>query len=654
MLTMREIIRTFYNALSQNFSKKLKNHRGNWNQNDPTADDYIKNRPFYKSDDLVTLVNTTFTTYNDYEWCAPFYFEIIKGTTYYVTYNGIQYQCKAHMNQYGETCIGNMAVIGEGTDTGEPFLYIQFNADGGVIVEKAGTHTISIKTKKIVKINKEFLPNDLVSIDEISDAFEHVYDEMYSIPNVSYGYIQNLSTAEKTTARNNIGAVSSDEITGVVKYSESQTLTNAQKTQARTNIGAGTSSFDGKYTSLTEKPNAVLFDTQTLTSAQKTQARQNIGAGTSSFSGSYYDLTNKPTIDWNAKSGYGHIENRVCYEDITDNSADLPHFTTTEVATNSDGQRVYYAYYAECEKTILATHPSELYADGLSVFLPSYYVGWFSNSATVDVYGNPRLFKILTNTSVVSAYGTFIGNQNLDIDNGMDYCIAVVCIGSFWPCFAISTTKDVSFGKIYHRIIDLKQLDEKFIPDTIARVTDIPTQTGSWNDLTDKPFGETGATITWNGDTGSVEYFTGNYYWMSPLTPTFEELKENEAICNTYNLADIGTYLVSSESYSSWYTEFDSGYKWNSYFVVVFEDNATDGEIIFPKKGIYFRRSNPMNYTSSLVWGGIETLDDKFIPNTIQRVGDDLILNSSTEGSIKKFKLTIDDSGVLTATEIVE
>ena len=32
----------------------------------------------------------------------------------------------------------------------------------------------------------------------------------------------------------------------------------------------------------------------------------------------------------------------------------------------------------------------------------------------------------------------------------------------------------------------------------------------------------------------------------------------------------------------------------------------------------------------------------------------EFILNSSTEGSTKKFKLTIDDDGVLTATEIVE
>jgi hypothetical protein len=31
-----------------------------------------------------------------------------------------------------------------------------------------------------------------------------------------------------------------------------------------------------------------------------------------------------------------------------------------------------------------------------------------------------------------------------------------------------------------------------------------------------------------------------------------------------------------------------------------------------------------------------------------------IILMSSTEGSTKKFKLTIDDDGVLTTTEIVE
>lgn len=56
----------------------------------------------------------------------------------------------------------------------------------------------------------------------------------------------------------------------------------------------------------------------------------------------------------------------------------------------------------------------------------------------------------------------------------------------------------------------------------------------------------------------------------------------------------------------------------------------------------------------------VKQLDEKFIPDTIARIEDvnapktEFILNSSTEGSTKKFKLTIDDAGVLTAMEIVE
>lgn len=135
------------------------------------------------------------------------------------------------------------------------------------------------------------------------------------------------------------------EADNAVLYSTSQSLTNDQKAQARTNIGAGTSSFDGNYNSLSNKPtiptktsqlnndsnfattsqveakytkpsggipktdlatavqnsltaadSAVRYTSQSLTDAQKEQARKNIGAGTSSFSGSYNDLTNRPTI----------------------------------------------------------------------------------------------------------------------------------------------------------------------------------------------------------------------------------------------------------------------------------------------------------------------------------------------------------------------
>ena len=48
----------------------------------------------------------------------------------------------------------------------------------------------------------------------------------------------------------------------------------------------------------------------------------------------------------------------------------------------------------------------------------------------------------------------------------------------------------------------------------------------------------------------------------------------------------------------------------------------------------------------------LKQLDEKYIPSTIQRVGDDLILLSSTEDSTKKFKITVDDNGTISATEV--
>lgn len=50
----------------------------------------------------------------------------------------------------------------------------------------------------------------------------------------------------------------------------------------------------------------------------------------------------------------------------------------------------------------------------------------------------------------------------------------------------------------------------------------------------------------------------------------------------------------------------------------------------------------------------IQPLDDRLLADNIQRVGSDLIINSSTEGSTKKFKLVVDDNGALSTSEITE
>ena len=48
--------------------------------------------------------------------------------------------------------------------------------------------------------------------------------------------------------------------------------------------------------------------------------------------------------------------------------------------------------------------------------------------------------------------------------------------------------------------------------------------------------------------------------------------------------------------------------------------------------------------------GTVTKIDNKYLPDTI--IPNTLILNSSTEGSTKKFKITVDDSGTISAVEV--
>ena len=50
--------------------------------------------------------------------------------------------------------------------------------------------------------------------------------------------------------------------------------------------------------------------------------------------------------------------------------------------------------------------------------------------------------------------------------------------------------------------------------------------------------------------------------------------------------------------------------------------------------------------------GGVKKFPVSSIPDIIQRVGDDVIINSSTTNSTKKFKITVDDAGTISATEV--
>lgn len=105
------------------------------------------------------------------------------------------------------------------------------------------------------------------------------------------------------------------------------------------------------------------------------------------------------------------------------------------------------------------------------------------------------------------------------------------------------------------------------------------------------------------------------------------------------------------------------------YCVIALTDNIDIVGIVFPKKGVYLYKSEssfvssvanfvpPASDTDQppepiITWdgstGNLKKMDEKFLPPV-----SGLTVKSSTAESTKKFRITVDDSGTISATEVV-
>ena len=167
-----------------------------WNQNDSTKPDYVKNRPFYTGDPVETvLVEESTVSFanagNFYSAQVQSTFEAIVGETYKVSWDGTTYECTCVPFQ--ETrAIGNLSILGAGSDTGEPFVMIVSNGNGIEIAaaDTSASHTFSIGgfAPEVVKIDRKFLPvgvGTTVVITYVMStndcSFDHTYDELHEI-----------------------------------------------------------------------------------------------------------------------------------------------------------------------------------------------------------------------------------------------------------------------------------------------------------------------------------------------------------------------------------------------------------------------------------------------------------------------------------------
>ena len=143
-----------------------------WNQNDSTAPDYVKNRPFYTGDPVETVLVEESTVsfanigYGFYAGEFQSTFEATAGEAYGGAWDGTVYECTCvRFDDY--LAFGNLSIRGEGPDTGEPFKISVRNGKEIEILTKdtSSSHTFSISgtVVPVVKIDEKYLPDTLLS-----------------------------------------------------------------------------------------------------------------------------------------------------------------------------------------------------------------------------------------------------------------------------------------------------------------------------------------------------------------------------------------------------------------------------------------------------------------------------------------------------------
>ena len=151
-----------YKIFSKNreFEKRAECHP-DWNQNDKTQPDYVKNRPFYAEDPVETvLLEEQVVTFTDGCSDTSFDFKASPEDINHikVTWDGTEYICipqiKFNWIEFGNKFIDDDRC----EDTGEPFYY---DGEDFYTESSADSHQIKVSkiSNKVIKIDPNYIPN---------------------------------------------------------------------------------------------------------------------------------------------------------------------------------------------------------------------------------------------------------------------------------------------------------------------------------------------------------------------------------------------------------------------------------------------------------------------------------------------------------------
>ena len=155
--------------------------QADWNQNDTTAKDYIKNRPggYMSNPHEEYLLNATKYAFSNISGnvgveTLPEIIPISGNTEYMVEWDGIPYRLTAkNVEGFDDAAfIGNAALIQTGADTKEPFCIVTINDQVTQITAAVATeHTVAISTfvSSVIPIDSKFLPQNVFDYNALNN-----------------------------------------------------------------------------------------------------------------------------------------------------------------------------------------------------------------------------------------------------------------------------------------------------------------------------------------------------------------------------------------------------------------------------------------------------------------------------------------------------
>ena len=201
------------------------NKQSDWNQNDDTQLDYVKNRPFYTGDLVETVLveerTVSFAENHGLHMAQfPSTFEATVGETCKVSWDGAAYECTWVIFDYMPV-IGNLSIIGAGSDTGEPFIMGVNNGKSIqiVIADTSASHTFSISglVPEVVKIDEKYLPDTIATKSDVEVA-QTTADTAQSTANAAQSTAnaaRSTANAAQSTANSIVPAAASNGVVGV-------------------------------------------------------------------------------------------------------------------------------------------------------------------------------------------------------------------------------------------------------------------------------------------------------------------------------------------------------------------------------------------------------------------------------------------------------